>query len=144
MSFASLLLVILQLLCLAWFLASGNILADGILLIVQLSGLGLSLWGAKAMGLGKFNIEPEVKAEAALIQTGPYRWLRNPMYAGLLLFFGAVAASNPSLPILVSFLVLALVLLLKIRLEERFLAERFPGSFEDYKKRTYRLIPFIF
>ena len=144
MSTTSWILVLLQFICFGWFFMSGNLMADGSLLFVQLAGLALSLWGAQVMGLGKFNVQPEVRSGSGLVQAGPYRVIRNPMYTGILLFFGAATASHPSFSHIASFILLALVLLLKIRLEERFLEEKFPGNYAAYKKKSYRLIPYIF
>jgi len=144
MSTTSWILVLLQFISFGWFLLSGNLLADGGLLYIQLAGLALSLWGAKVMGLGKFNIQPEVRDGSGLVQAGPYRLLRNPMYTGILLFFGAATASHPSFSHIASLVLLTLTLLLKIRMEENFLGKKFAESYAAYKKKSYRLIPFIF
>ena len=143
MSTRSKILVFLQFLCLAYLIIFTNILAHGFLLILQIFGCLLSLWAVMVMKVGRFNIQPEVKINAAFISTGPYRLIRNPMYTGLILFFGAGLLDDFEIIKFIVFLILLLVLLLKIRLEEKFLKKRFGEVYLAYMKKTYRLIPYI-
>ena len=144
MSKKSLLLVIIQFSCFAFFGLVGGLFAKGLLLAFQLIGLLIGIWGILTMKLGNLNIQPEVKPSAIFISSGPYKILRNPMYTGLLLFFGISVIAHFSYLRLTIFLILATVLLLKIFMEEQFLTERFEEEYNTYKKKTYRLIPFIY
>ena len=144
MSGRSLILVVLQFLCFAYYLFSGNLIAKGMLLYLQLFGMALSLWSAWVMGMGNFNIQPEVKPKARFVKEGPYRLLRNPMYTGLLLFFGALTISFPGMLHIAAFLLLSIVLVAKIHLEERYLRQRFGTEYEAYQKNTYRIIPLVY
>jgi len=137
-------LVFLQFLCLAYLIIFTNILAHGFLLILQIFGCLLSLWAVMVMKVGRFNIQPEVKINAAFISTGPYRLIRNPMYTGLIVFFGAGIFNSPKMINLMVFALLVAVLLLKIQMEEKFLAKQFGPIYDVYKTKTYRLIPFLF
>jgi protein-S-isoprenylcysteine O-methyltransferase Ste14 len=144
MSKKSLLLVILQFLCFAFFALNGGLFTKGILLLFQIIGLAIGLWGIVAMKLGNLNIQPEVKQNAEFISNGPYKLIRNPMYTGLLIFFGISVFINFSYVRLGVLMILTIVLLMKIFMEEQFLSERFEKEYLDYKKKTYRLIPFVF
>ncbi len=144
MSKKSLILVILQFLCFAFFALNSGLFAKGNFLILQVIGLAIGLWGILAMKLGNLNIQPEVKKNAVFISNGPYNLIRNPMYTGLLLFFGISVFTYFSYMRLGVLIVLIIVLLMKIFMEEQFLSERFEKEYLDYKKETYRLIPFIF
>ena len=96
------------------------------------------------MGIGKFNAQPEVRMNARLIKVGPYTKIRNPMYAGLLLFFGAGVLSHFNWQGLMAWLSLVVIFAMKISDEEKFLAERFGSKYTDYFKSTYRMIPYLF
>lgn len=144
MSIASKLLVFLQVSCLAYLLFFTNFIGKGILLVAQISGFLLSLWAVLVMRPGQFNIQPEIKHNANFVNTGPYRLIRNPMYTGLIVFFGAGVLHSFELTQSIAFLILTIVLLFKIRLEEKFLEERFGQAYLLYKSKTYRLFPYIF
>ncbi len=66
------------------------------------------------------------------------------MYTGLILFFGVSVYKALNLWNLLIFMLLVLVLLLKIQMEEKYLEERFGDQYLAYKKRTKRLIPYLF
>lgn len=144
MSKKSLILVIIQFSSFAYFLFSGKFLAQNFWLFLQIVGFVISLWGVLAMKLGNFNIQPEVKPTAHFITTGPYKIIRNPMYTGIILFFGAAAISNYSVLHLIVFTILFIVLLAKIRMEEKFLVFKFGDRYINYLKKSYRLVPLIY
>ena len=145
MSRTSLILVILQFSALGYFVLSGNLFADKILpVFVQLAGAGIAIWAIIVMRIGNFNIQPEVKPRAVFIRKGPYKWIRNPMYLGIILFFGMRILTKFNYTNLVIYLILCVVLLFKIRLEERFLSIKFGKDYLRYKAKTYRLLPFVY
>ncbi|MDN3643561.1 isoprenylcysteine carboxylmethyltransferase family protein [Lutimonas halocynthiae] len=144
MSSLSKLLVIIQFSCLLYLVLFTKNLGNGIFLIIQMIGLSLALWSVFVMGIGRFNIQPEVKKEARLITKGPYKVLRNPMYSGLILFFGATVFQTLDIVHISVFVILIIVLLYKIILEEKYLSQKFGSSYNEYKEKSYRLFPFIF
>ena len=119
-------------------------IASGIFILIQFFGFLLCLWSIAVMGIGNFNAQPEVKPKARLVKIGPYTRIRNPMYAGLLLFFGAGLISNFNWQGLVAFVSLGLIFLFKITDEEKFLTERFGEDYTEYVSTTYRIIPYLF
>ena len=79
------------------------------------------------------------QATTTMIETGPYRLSRNPLYVGLLALYVAVALLAPTFWGLV--LLPAAVLLVwwgAIRPEERFLQRRFGAPYDDYRRRVRR------
>jgi len=96
------------------------------------------------MKIGRFNIQPEVKTEATLITNGPYKLIRNPMYSGLLLVFGAGLFESFQLIEVSVYVILAAVLLLKIMLEEKYLLLKFGERYSAYKKTSFKLLPYIY
>jgi len=137
-------LVALQFSGIAYFLFCQAIFCDGYMVILQLLGFSISVWGVLALKLGNFNIQPELRTGAKFIKSGPYRCIRNPMYLGILLFFGSTVIQRPEKMNILIFLILLLVFLLKIYREEKFLTDQFGNAYLEYKNNTHRLIPFIF
>jgi protein-S-isoprenylcysteine O-methyltransferase Ste14 len=137
-------LVAIQFLCFAYFLFGQAIFCDGYLLLLQFFGFFISVWGVFALKIGNFNIQPELRAGAKFIRSGPYRWVRNPMYLGILFFFGATVIQGPEKLNILMYLILSLVFILKIHREEKFLTDQFGNSYLEYKKKTNRLLPYIF
>lgn len=137
-------LVYLQFFSMAWLLLNGNIFAHTpFLMALQITALVLVAWALLAMRLPNLSIFPEPKESAVFVSSGPYRWLRNPMYFSLLLFYAAQLADQFTLARSLVYGLLVVVLMMKIIREEKLLAEVFEG-YNDYLKRTWRIIPFVF
>lgn len=107
------------------------------------AGLLLGIWAILTMRTSKLNILPEVRSESTLITSGPYRYIRHPMYSSVLLVGTGVVIQQVSFVRMLLFLLLFFVLLLKIRYEESLLLKKFP-EYTDYMKYTKRLLPGIF
>jgi len=119
-------------------------MASGIFLFFQFFGVLLCFWSIWVMKIGQFNIQPELKKNAVLITAGPYKIIRNPMYSGLIIFFGAEIAGSFHYLDLFVYISLLIIFLFKIYSEEKFLTLRFGRVYVDYQKRTYRLVPYVF
>ncbi len=107
------------------------------------AALVLGVWTLAHNRPGNFNIRPEPKASARLVTSGPYRFMRHPMYSALLLFAAAEVIAYADALKLAAWLALALVLLCKSVLEERGLAVQF-AHYPAYAARVRRLIPWVF
>ncbi len=80
---------------------------------------------------------------AALVERGPYRLLRHPMYlAELALAFGAPLLLGARLTLLVS-LLFAVLVIRRIGVEEKLLGARL-ADYGSYAARTYRLVPYVY
>lgn len=110
------------------------------------AGLGGVIAGAAVMGLASRRLGRELRAHPAPSSTavlrvdGPYRVVRHPIYAGLLLFGAGLAAIGFTARAVAAFGALAALLSFKARFEERLLAERFP-AYREYARRTPRFVP---
>lgn len=114
----------------------------GLVAALWLACIALGLWALSANRPGNFNIRPEPKAAGHLVEPGPYRWIRHPMYTALLLFSVGCVAFVPTLLAGSLSLALLLVLWLKASLEERLLCQRHP-AYRAYMARTRRFLPFL-
>jgi protein-S-isoprenylcysteine O-methyltransferase Ste14 len=103
----------------------------------------LAIWAFLAMGLGNIRAFPEIPEHGRLVVHGPYRWVRHPMYTSLLLLTLAWMVDQPFPFRMVLWVGLVVTLWIKLGYEEQLLLSRFP-SYEAYRMRTKRLIPFLF
>lgn len=95
--------------------------------------------------LGKyFRTTVELEKDHKVVRTGPYRYIRHPSYSGMILFcigYGLVAQNWLSLIAAVLFPTVSL--LYRIRIEEAALVQGMGAEYEEYEKKTKRLIPMI-
>ncbi len=108
---------------------------------LMVAGAGLLLAGLFRLGRNLTPL-PYPKLHVTLVQTGPYRLVRHPMYAGgIALAFGWALLVRGWFTLGYA-TVLLTFLDLKSAREERWLAARFP-DYPDYQRRVRKLIPFI-
>jgi protein-S-isoprenylcysteine O-methyltransferase Ste14 len=109
-------------------------------LVVGLAGAVLLVWASVLLGRLMIH-KAAVREDHALIESGPYRFVRHPVYAGYLaLLLGCgVASSNVCLWLI--WPVSLLGILIQAASEEQLLRERFGQEYERYVRRTGRLVP---
>jgi protein-S-isoprenylcysteine O-methyltransferase Ste14 len=142
--FKSLGLVFVQFVCLGLIAITGPIFpANPLLLIVELLGIGVGLWAVLTVGIGNFHIAPDPLRHSRLVTGGPYRFIRHPMYLGLLLMTLPLVMAAFTWWRLALWLGLLADLLIKLNYEEGLLTAGLEG-YRKYQERSYRLIPFIY
>ncbi len=136
--------VVVQFGCILFLLATGRVWPDawGPRLALVVGG-ALGLYAVGVMRLGRFNVRPDVRPDAELRVSGPYRRVRHPMYTSVLLTTLALVWGDFSLVRLGVWALLALDLILKVRYEEHLLSEQFE-AYAAYRRRTKRLIPWVY
>lgn len=122
---------------------SGPLLPRGGPMLPVLAGILLGLGSVWTMRTSKLRIHPEPHPEASLVQHGPYRWIRHPMYSAVLLVAAGWVFAAPAPWRIAAWVALLGVLLAKLTREEALWRERIP-AYRDYMKRTHRLIPFVY
>jgi protein-S-isoprenylcysteine O-methyltransferase Ste14 len=105
-------------------------------------GLGFSIWARVVLGRN-WSSTPAIKEGHELIQTGPYRLVRHPIYTGLLLASFATCLYSHRVMDAIIFAAVLLALIPKMRTEESLMLEQFPEAYAEYKEHTKALIPFI-
>jgi protein-S-isoprenylcysteine O-methyltransferase Ste14 len=102
---------------------------------ILLAGLGLGYWAGRTLG-SSLTPYPVPSDRSTLVEQGPYRFVRHPLYlAGLLVFVGYGCISTVPATAVVP--LLAVLWHFKAGVEERHLAMRFPG-YDDYRRRVLR------
>jgi protein-S-isoprenylcysteine O-methyltransferase len=107
------------------------------------TGLLVRFWSVLTLGR-YFRTSVIVQDDHRLVTTGPYRLLRNPSYSGALLEvtgLGLMTGNAISLLAVVSGAILGYAW--RIRAEELALRERFGPAWDDYRRRTWALIPLL-
>ncbi|MCR4438692.1 MAG: isoprenylcysteine carboxylmethyltransferase family protein [bacterium] len=109
-------------------------------------GLGalLALWSVHHALGNNFTTSVVPKAHHTLVQTGPYRWVRHPMYSSYLLLFVAafLVSENAGIGLMGTAIILSLMTL-RLRKEEALLIERFGEKYRSYMKTTRKFFPAI-
>jgi len=125
-----------------WIPGAGNDgwpIAAGLVIIWL--GLAVRVWAVVVLGRS-FRTTVEVDAGQAVVSHGPYRWVRHPSYAGLLLIaagFGLAFGNWPGLAICV--LLPLAATLRRVQVEEYELTRVLGDPYLAYRDRTKRLIP---
>lgn len=125
--------------------AAGFALVSALAIAAAALGAALRVWGTAYLGAGTvFNAEmkagPEINPGEVLAD-GPYRYMRNPLYAGSYLTVVALAILMPPSGAMVSLLLLAAFLLRLILGEEAFLTPRLGEPYAVYRRAVPRLLP---
>ena len=108
-----------------------------------LFGLGLSLavWARVHIGRN-WGTPMSHKDEPELVTSGPYRFVRHPIYAGILLA-GVGTAIAVSWEWLIGVVLAGAYFVYAATVEERYLTEQFPEAYPAYRQSTKMLVPFI-
>ena len=136
-------LVFIQIACILLILATGPLFAaNHLLLVAETAGIVLGVWSLAVMGRKNLNIAPTVRDDAQLNIKGPYRFIRHPMYASVLLTIWTVIIDQFTMLRLIVGLILTADLMIKMVYEEGILKRHF-RDYAAYMERTKRIIPFI-
>ncbi len=108
--------------------------------------LGVVVRWVARITLGKFfTYEVKVTNEHKLIRKGIYKYIRHPLYTGILLLcFGAIVLLQSSVGFMLLLIVLVPALWHRMKVEEAFLLKAFGKRYQNYMKTTKRLIPGVY
>src|SRR5713226_9158398 len=111
-------------------------------LAVTLTGLGIAfaIWARFYIGQN-WSSAVTIKVGHQLIRTGPYAWVRHPIYSGIILGMIGTALARRELRGLLALVLLYLGFKIKSRMEEKFMHKTFGPEYEDYSRSTDALIP---
>ena len=104
-------------------------------------GLGFATWARVHLGRN-WSAAVTLKESHALIRSGPYRYVRHPIYSGVLLALLGTAAAIGEWRAWLAVAVALVGIAHKIVVEEKRMRETFP-EYEQYRRETAALIPFV-
>ena len=119
-----------------------NSIVQAVGVIVFLSGLALAVWARVYLGRN-WGMPMTEKKEPELVTSGPYRFVRHPIYTGILFGMLGTALATDVIWVIV-FAVTGAYFVYSARVEEGLMARTFPSAYPRYRARTKMLIPFVF
>lgn len=134
---------VVQVAAVLWLGATGRLLSrEPWVIATQLVALLVLLAAWRAFPRGQFSTHPEPRVPK-LIASGPYRWIRHPMYAAGQLVIWPAVLRHPSPAAFAVALAVVAAVYGRVATEEPLLREQVPG-WAEYAKRTKRFVPFVF
>ena len=124
-----------------------RVVPDGVVpgligILITILGLGFAVWARVHLGRN-WSSRPGIKVDHKLIRTGPYRFVRNPIYTGILIGYAGTAVVIGELWAFVLILFVLVAFLGKIYAEEKFLLEEFGDAYLQYRREVKALIPYL-
>jgi protein-S-isoprenylcysteine O-methyltransferase Ste14 len=109
---------------------------------LSFAGLAFSFW-ARFTIAANWSSDVQLKRDHELIVGGPYRWVRHPIYTGVLLMFAGTALAVGEWRAVLAVALAAGASWRKLRLEEAVMRRQFGEAYVRYAARTPALIPFV-
>ena len=108
--------------------------------------LGLAIRWTAILTLRRFfTVNVAIQQDHRIVQTGLYRIVRHPSYSGTILsFFGLGLAQSNWIALLLLVIPILFAFIKRIELEEDALVQKFGSQYDDYRRSTWRLIPWIY
>ncbi len=113
-----------------------------VVIALQGAAVVLMIWARVTFGRRSFHAAAN-PTEGGLVTTGPYRFVRHPIYTAVALFCFAGVFAHPTLPATALALVILVGSLARMFSEEHLLRAKYP-EYAEYAARTKRMLPFLF
>jgi protein-S-isoprenylcysteine O-methyltransferase Ste14 len=118
----------------------GSALAFFLGAAITVAWLLFSVWARVTLGTN-WSRSVTIKQNHELITTGPYTFVRHPIYTGILAGFLGSALATTQFRGPLAFVLIFLSLWYKLRLEEKWMLSQFGDTYADYSRHTAALIP---
>jgi len=105
-------------------------------------GLAFAVWARVTLGRNWSGVVT-LKEGHELVDRGPYRFVRHPIYTGILTMFFATALALGYLAGFAATLLMFASFWIKLRDEEQLMLQQFPDRYAVYRRRAKRIIPFV-
>jgi isoprenylcysteine carboxyl methyltransferase (ICMT) family protein YpbQ len=108
--------------------------------VLTAMGVALAIWARWSLGQN-WSDKVVLKVDHELIRSGPYAYLRHPIYTAVLLAAAGTALTIGEWRGVVALVLLGMNYLVKAKREEKILAENFGTAFEEYRRQTWFFLP---
>ena len=143
LSTRSIIFVTIQFLAIGLIAFTGTIIPQNIFFrMILIISLAFGIWAMIIMKF-KFNIFPELMPGSRLVTSGPYRYVRHPMYTAVLIITLVWLINEFTLLRLAVWVILLTDLIIKFRYEEKILMGKYE-DYKEYKKRTKAILPLVY
>ena len=116
--------------------------ASPIVILFQALAILLMLWARRTFGRRSFHFAAN-PTSGELVTSGPYRYIRHPVYAAVIIFTVAGVLANVSVINCLLGVVVVLGMIIRALCEEQLLLSQY-AEYAKYKRHTWRMIPFLF
>lgn len=122
--------------------ASSNLILDSIGVALAVIGVALAIWARVHLGRN-WGMPMSIKEKPDLVTSGPYAYIRHPIYTGILMAFIGSAFVN-GVFWFIPFVIFTVYFIYAAKSEEILMQKEFPNQYPAYMKKTKMLIPFIY
>lgn len=112
-------------------------------IIILVLSLLFAIWARIVLGRNWSGAIQKVEGQR-LVCNGPYKYIRNPIYTGIVCGFFGTFITFGTLASLVGFIIILFSYIIKIKREQKFLIEEFGYKYKKYIASSWALIPFVF
>ncbi len=116
--------------------------AGAVSAVICIAGIALAIWARAHLGRN-WGMPMSRKQDPDLVTTGPYAFVRHPIYTGVLLAMLG-SAFGEGIVWLAPFAVCIPYFIISARGEEKIMLEQFPTQYTAYRRRTWMLLPFVY
>jgi protein-S-isoprenylcysteine O-methyltransferase Ste14 len=138
----SLLALVVLAACVVWLYLDHALFGTGpVTIAIQVCAAALMIWARLTFGMRSFHGAANPTA-GGLVRTGPYKYIRHPIYGAILYFLWAGIAAHPSLLSAAIGLLASLMSAVRMLAEEKLLVRMYP-EYREYARTTARVLPFL-
>ena len=109
-------------------------------IVITAAGIGFAFWARAYLG-GNWSSAVTVKVGHELVRSGPYRWVRHPIYSGMLLGLLGTALARRELRGLIAVVLVYAGFKIKSKIEEHAMTSTFGAAYDDYSRTTGAIVP---
>ena len=119
---------------------SPNWLTDALGIAITFAGIAFAVWARVYLG-GNWSSSVTLKVGHQLVRSGPYRWVRHPIYTGLTLAMLGTAIVRAQLRGVIAVVLAYIGFKIKSKIEERVMTDTFGPEYDDYRSHTGAILP---
>lgn len=129
--------------CLQTQLLPDNLWVQLLGITINFLGLLFAVWARMYLG-GNWSSAVTVKVGHELVRNGPYRWVRHPIYSGLVLAMLGTAVANRQVRGVIALILAFIGFTIKSRIEERAMTHTFGAEYKAYSRNTGGILPKLY